>query len=161
LKKSFKPRHYWDACTFLALLKKEEGKFEECYRVIKAAEAGEIIILTSAITFVEVIKLEKGQPRLPKKDVEEKIRAFFKHKWIIIREADRVIGESARELIWQHNLDPKDSIHVATAINNQASVLETFDTELLKLSGTMGDPLLPIRRPDYAMQLELDIFGMT
>jgi len=77
------------------------------------------------------------------------------------READRVIGESARELIWQHNLDPKDSIHVATAINNQASVLETFDTELLKLSGTMGDPLLPIRRPDYAMQLELDIFGMT
>lgn len=57
MKKSSKPRHYWDSCTFLAVLKNESDKINECLSVIKAAEAGEIIIVTSALTFIEVTAL--------------------------------------------------------------------------------------------------------
>ncbi len=38
---------------------------------------------TSALTFIEVVKLEKGQPKLPKES-EEKISDFFRHEWIYI-----------------------------------------------------------------------------
>jgi predicted nucleic acid-binding protein len=155
LKRSSKPRHYWDSCTFLAVLKNEDDKIGECLSVMKAAEAGEIIIVTSALTFIEVIRLEKGKPKLSK-DVEEKIRAFLRHEWIYIYDVDRKIGELARDLMWQHeSLKPKDATHVATAIQAKVDVLETFDDGLLKLSGTIGDPLLRITRPYFPNQLEL------
>jgi hypothetical protein len=155
LSRSSKPLHYWDSCAFLALLKNEPEKIDECKSVIKAAKDGKVIIVTSALTFIEVIKLEKGKPKLSK-DVEEKIRAFFQHEWIYIYNVDRKVGELARDLMWQYEgLKPKDSTHVATAVQAKVDVLETFDDGLIKLSGKVGNPLLPIRRPYFPNQLEL------
>ncbi|MEA5553784.1 PIN domain-containing protein [Anabaena cylindrica UHCC 0172] len=155
MKPSSKPRHYWDSCTFLAVLKNEDDKIKECLSVMKAAKAGEVIIVTSALTFIEVIRLERGKPKLSK-DVEEKIRSFFRHEWIYVYELDRIIGELARDLMWQHeSLKPKDAAHVATAIKAKVDVLETFDEGLIKLSGTIGEPLLRITRPYLPNQLEL------
>jgi hypothetical protein len=155
LSRSSKPLHYWDSCAFLALLKNEADYIDECKSVIKAAKDGKVMIVTSALTFVEVIKLEKGKPKLSK-DVEEKIRAFFKHEWIYIYDLDRKIGELARDLMWEYEgLKPKDATHVATAIRAKVDVLETFDDGLIKLSGKVGNPLLPIRRPYFPNQLEL------
>jgi predicted nucleic acid-binding protein len=155
LSRSSKPLHYWDSCAFLALLKNEADYIDECRSVIKAAKDGKVTIVTSALTFIEVIKLEKGKPKLSK-DVEEKIRGFFKHKWIYIYDLDRKIGELARDLMWQYEgLKPKDATHVATAVRAKVDVLETFDDGLIKLSGKVGNPLLPIRRPYFPNQLEL------
>ncbi len=155
MSRSSKQLHYWDSCAFLALLKNEADYIDECKSVIKAAKDGKVTIVTSALTFIEVIKLEKGKPKLSK-DVEEKIRAFFKHKWICIYDVDRKIGELARDLMWQYEgLKPKDATHVATAVRAKVDVLETFDDGLLKLSGKVGNPLLPIRRPYFPNQLEL------
>jgi hypothetical protein len=155
LSRSSKQLHYWDSCAFLALLKNEADYIDECRSVIKAAKDGKVTIVTSALTFIEVIKLEKGKPKLSK-DVEEKIRAFFKHEWIYIYDVNRKIGELARDLMWQYEgLKPKDATHVATAVRAKVDVLETFDDGLLKLSGKVGNPLLPIRRPYFPNQLEL------
>ncbi len=155
MSRSSKQLHYWDSCAFLALLKNEADYIDECRSVIKAAKDGKVTIVTSALTFIEVIKLEKGKPKLSK-DVEEKIRAFFKHEWIYIYDVNRKIGELARDLMWQYEgLKPKDATHVATAVRAKVDVLETFDDGLLKLSGKVGNPLLPIRRPYFPNQLEL------
>ncbi len=155
MSRSSKPLHYWDSCAFLALLKNEADKIDECKSVIKAAKDRKVTIVTSALTFIEVIKLEKGKPKLSK-DVEEKIRDFFKHEWIYIYNVDRKIGELARDLMWQYEgLKPKDATHVATAVQAKVDVLETFDDGLIKLSGKVGNPLLPIRRPFFSNQLEL------
>ena len=155
MSRSSKQLHYWDSCAFLALLKNEADKIDECKSVIKAAKDGRVMIVTSALTFIEVIKLERGKPKLSK-DVEEKIRAFFKHEWIYIYNVDRKIGELARDLMWQYEgLKPKDSTHVATAVQAKVDVLETFDDGLIKLSGKVGNPLLSIRRPYFPNQLEL------
>ena len=82
-----KKLHYWDSCVFLAFLKNEKDKINDCISVLKAAENGQVIIVTSALTFIEVVKLEKGQPKLPKES-EEKIRYFFPHEWIYIYDVD-------------------------------------------------------------------------
>ena len=94
--------YYWDACTFLAVLKNESDKINECLSVLKAAENGQLIIVTSALTFIEVVKLNKGQPKLPKEN-EEKIKKFFQHEWIYIYDVNRKVGELARELMWQYS----------------------------------------------------------
>ena len=84
------------------------------------------------------------------------VDAIQNHEWIYIYDVDRKIGELARDLMWQHeSLKPKDATHVATAIQAKVDVLETFDDGLLKLSGTIGDPLLRITRPYLPNQLEL------
>ncbi|GCA95945.1 type II toxin-antitoxin system VapC family toxin [Microcystis aeruginosa] len=124
-----KKLHYWDSCVFLAFLKNEKDKINDCISVLKAAENGQVIIVTSTLTFIEVVKLEKGQPKLPKES-EEKISDFFRHEWIYIYDVDRKVGELARELMCQYQaLKPKDATHLATAIKARVDVLDTFDDE--------------------------------
>ncbi|HEY9705552.1 MAG TPA: PIN domain-containing protein, partial [Allocoleopsis sp.] len=122
---------------------------------LKAAENGQLIIVTSALTFIEVVKLEKGQPKLPKEN-EEKIKKFFQHEWIYIYDVNRKVGELARELMWQYEaLKPKDATHIATAIIAKVDILNTFDDYLIKLSEQIGSPPLIIQRPFFPNQLEL------
>lgn len=158
MKRTVKTLHYWDSCTFLAVLKNEADKIDECLSVISAAKSEQVTIVTSALTFVEVIKLNRGAPKLSK-EAEETIRGFFKQDWIVIRELDRTIGEMARELMWEYdNLHPKDSTHVATALKSKANLLDTFDNDLIKLSGQIGDPPLIIQRPHIPnQQLSLSV----
>lgn len=144
-------RRYWDANCFLGWFNDEPDKIEKCKSVVEAAEAGELQIVTSALTLTEVIKL-KGHPSLPA-EREERIRTFFENPFIIIRNVDRRVGETARHLIWSHSfLKPKDSIHVATALLSVIPVLDTFDGELIGLDGKLGDPPLRIGKPDLPRQ---------
>ena len=139
-------RRYWDANAFLGWFNDEQDKVGACQGVLEAAESGTIEIVTSALTLVEVIKL-KGEKHLPR-EKEEIIRGFFENPYIIVREVDRFIAEDARELIWAHNLNPKDSVHLATALRLKLSVLDTFDRDLMKLTGKLGVPKLIIGHPN-------------
>jgi len=59
----------------------------------------------------------------------------------------RSIAEAAQDVVWNHDIKPKDAIHVATALDAKIAVLETFDENLLTKSGTVGNPSLTIRKP--------------
>jgi len=146
-------RRYWDSCAFLGLLSKESDKADKCEPVLSAAEDGQIDIVTSALTLTEVIKT-KGGPAIPR-DQERKIRDFFEHQWIIVREVDRFIAEEARELIWAHGLKPYDAIHLATALNLKLSTMDTFDEDLIRLSGKLGNPRLAIGHPHVLHTLDM------
>lgn len=145
---------YWDANCFLGIFNNEQDKVKACKGTTARAEKGDLIIVTSAITLVEVIRM-KGQPRLKRED-ENKIREFFLHKYILIQNVDRVVAEAARDLMWRHSaLQPKDSIHVATAILRKVSRMHTFDEELLNLDNKYGSPKLHICKPDIPHQMDL------
>ena len=152
-------RRYWDADVFLGWFLNEPDKVEKCRGVVKSAEDGDIEIVTSAITLVEVIKL-KGQSQLKKSD-EETIHKFFEQEFIAVRVVDRPIAERARNLIWEHNIKPKDAIHVATALKLKISIMDTFDGGLIKLSKKHGRPLLKIGRPDIPIQESLNFNEKT
>ena len=85
------------------------------------------------------------------------MEAFFRHEWIVVRELDRFIAEDARALVWNHNVKPKDAVHVATALKRDVPIeqLDTFDGPLIRLSGKLGDPSLIIGKPSMESSLPL------
>ena len=151
---------YWDSVCFLGWLMAEPNKVDACQGVVQAAQAGEIKIVTSALTLTEVIKL-KNHPLLKEED-ENKIDLFFQNDFIVIRNVDRFVAEYARRLIWAYpHLKPKDSIHAATAIMSGADVLDTFDGDLLRLDGQIGNPGLRITIPDMQYQTTIEDIEVT
>jgi predicted nucleic acid-binding protein len=146
---------YWDSDCFIGWLAEEADKLDECRGVIRAAEAGNVRIVTSSLTLTEVIKL-KGRTPLPIKR-EAEIQAFFQHQYIIVRQLDRRTAERARELIWRQHIDTKDSVHVATALEAKLTQMDTFDAKLIRCSGKLGSPPLIISRPYVPEQLQIEI----
>ena len=59
----------------------------------------------------------------------------------------RRIAEAARDLVWDHGVHPKDSVHVASALAAKVSVPNTFDNPLIGRSGSIGNPPLIIEEP--------------
>ncbi len=144
---------YWDSDCFLGLLNREQDKIQKCQSVIKNAEKGKLVIVTSAITFIEVIKM-KGKKQVPRK-VEKIIQKFFLNPFMSIHNVDRDVGIKARDLMWKNKaLKPKDSIHVATALIQKIPELHTFDKYLLSLDSKYGNPPLKICEP-YVYQMEM------
>ncbi len=152
-----KEKIYWESSCFIALLKKEEGRIRACQGTIDKAEKNELIIVTSAITFIEVVKLPGETPL--KREAENTIRKFFENSFINVREVDRQIGIIARDLMWKHEgLRPNDSIHIATAIFYKIPKLHSFDERhFLKLNSKYGNPKLTICKPDIEYNEQLKI----
>lgn len=148
------PLRYVDSDVFLGWLKKEADKVDECQTVIKGAEEGKVRLVTSSVTLIEVIKLDRVL-EIPETD-QEKVTAFFQHDWIIVRQLDLRIAKYARELIWKHGFRWKDAAHVATAVIERIPRMDTFDGELIKQSGQIGDPPLIIGRPDLPREATFD-----
>lgn len=144
-------RRYWDACTFLGWLKGEDDKVAECRSVIEEAVSGKLQIVTSALTLAEVLWLTQGK-RIPRDD-RNKVRECFAHSWIVLWELDRQIAERAQEVVWEHNVEPKDSVHVATALAAGAQQLDTFDVPLIQRDGKIDN--LRIGRPEIEGKLPL------
>lgn len=141
---------YWDSDCFLGHFKADDGKAEKCDGVLQRAERGEVLIVTSALTLAEVLWM-RGGPRLSE-DKALIVRKFFRKTFIRVYNVSRIISESAQDLVWDHDIKPKDAIHVATALHLGVDALETFDGGLIGKSGTVGDPLLLIREPQAAAQ---------
>ena len=148
-------RRYWDSNCFLGWLQDEPDKATKCATVLALVDRGEIEIVTSALTLAEVLML-RGHPKLLR-DRRVDIAALFNRKNIKPMALTRRIAEEARELVWGHGIKPKDAIHVASALASGASVLNTFDGDLISKSGETGDPPLVIEIPEVR-QMELD-FG--
>lgn len=147
---------YWDSNAFLGWLAREAHKVTHCRPVIEAAQAGDLVIVTSALTIAEVLWL-RGQPRIPAEQART-IEAFFQHRWIVSREVDRFVAERARGLVWDHNVKPKDAIHLATALGLEVKIaqFDTFDHDLRDLSGKLGTPPLLIGYPNLPAKLPFD-----
>lgn len=139
---------YWDTVCFLGVLNEEQDKLSACRAVIGEAERGNVRIVTSALTIAEVL-WPKGRPLVLPREKAEIVQRFFQHEWIVVRDIDRVVAERARELVWDHDaLRPKDALHVATALDAAVGQFDTFDGDLIALSGQIGNPPLVIGNPN-------------
>lgn len=148
-------RRYWDSSCFLGWLKEEQDKVEDCRRVINAAESGDVKIITSAFTLVEVLFLDRNTP-IPQED-SAKVRAFFDNEYILTVGLDREIAEAAQNLVWNYNVPYRDAPHLATALQVAIETVDTFDDTLIqRFNIRIGNPPLRIGRPDLPLQLELE-----
>jgi predicted nucleic acid-binding protein len=93
---------YWDSAAFLGLLNDEPDKAKACGDVWRAAERGQIKIVTSTLTVAEVIYL-KGVSKLdPAK--RPRVSNFFKANHIVLKPLIRIIAELARDVVWDSNV---------------------------------------------------------
>ncbi len=143
---------YWDSVCFLGWLQDEEDKLSECEQVLIEADAGKATIVTSALTIAEVLMVKRKAPIT--KDKRDMVSAFFKRDYIEVRSVTRRLAEHARELVWDAGIDPKDAIHVATAIAADLTELHTFDGPLTSAVNQMNGSKLRACRP-YVAQPDL------
>ena len=141
-------RRYWDSDCFLGWLQAEDDKVEACRQVLNLAAKGELEIITSALTIAEVLHLRGHEPI--SSDKRQQVIAFFKRSYIIPVSITRRIAEDSRDLVWDHGIDPKDALHVATAIKAKVDVFNTFDRPLIDKSLKVGSPKLLIEAPKVA-----------
>jgi predicted nucleic acid-binding protein len=144
--------------VILGWLKEEPDKIAECTAGIRHAERGELTIITSALTLAEVLRL-KGKDPIPESD-RDLVRRFFENEYIALYDVDRTVAEMAQDVVWTYGVKPKDAIHVATALSVGSTIaieqLDTFDGDLISLSGHVGIPPLKIGRPDLPGDLFTD-----
>lgn len=140
-------KRYWDSSVFLEWLNRQP-KRAACESVLRAAEKGETLICTSALTLGEVIKLKGHDPLT--RDRRDLINDFFRQDYIHICNLTPHIGRRSQEMIWTHpHLKPKDAMHIATADCRYIPLIETFDKDFLKLDGKIGASPIEIAEPNF------------
>jgi len=131
-------RRYWDAKCFIALLN-DEAEAPACERILDQAKGRQTEICVSPIA----------------KDLRDKVRAFFENDYVRLRVVDRKIANDAQQLCWDHSLHPRDAIHLAVALDLECDLLETSDSDLLRLDQKIPSTSLRICKPDALGQADL------
>lgn len=172
----YRPTIYWDTCTFLAWLLGEEhtSDSKEGMRYwVERVRAQEAVMVTSVITFAEVLRSKIGKDRYD-------VFSAFATRYTIRRSVDppvvRVVHDLRDHFSQERDAGrvPKilctpDAIHLATGIIYKCTQFHTFDglkghqgrcLGLLPLNGQLPDTTMNIctpkaRRPPSPPQQEL------
>jgi predicted nucleic acid-binding protein len=146
--------YYWDSSVFIPYFNasNEPQRAAVFGDLLKEAESGHLIIVTSDFTLVEVIKLDAA--RKLSKAAEQTLTDFFDKPYLRFVTPERTVCESARSLIWKHTaLYPKDAVHLASALffsqRSHLDALFSYDTDFTKLNGKLGASF-PIVEPYIA-----------
>ncbi len=158
------PRFYWENSVFVAWLNREAGRFDVCDAILRAAEKGEVHIVTSAITLVELFgyslrDLQDGNITLDRmQEIERRIDDLFQVEYIEIVSVDRLIARRAHDLRrdvsqLRNRRKLPDAIHLASALHTAVDEMHTYNNDdLVQLSPFSG---LKIVEPHWEVQLSL------
>ncbi len=144
---------------WIALIKREQGRFYACAHLIEQAQRGEIEIWTSAFTYAEVYKRNCSGTSAGIDAVDDKsFEDYIEQDFVQLVQVDADVGRAARRLLRQYPSigKPQDATHVASALLLDVHELHTFDRQdLLALDGKLncqdGTPLrikVPPNPPD-------------
>lgn len=144
-----RPIFYWDACIFLAWLKNErrpDGEMEGLAEVVSLITRGEVTLITSVLTRVEVLESTLSQ------NAQKLFEDIFKHRNIVRINMDEHVSIFAHKIrdyykSTGNSLETPDAVHLASAITYGAEQFHTFDDKLLRLNGTVAGYPLVICQP--------------
>lgn len=148
-----KPKtYYWDTSVLLAWIKDEgipprqPGEMEGLAEIVDEIDAGRAILVTSTITFTEVLYStltaeQRGQFELA-----------MKRPSTVRVNLDTRVGElssAIRDHYRQRGLALKsaDAVHLASAILLKVDGMHTFDPDLLRFNGDVAGHRLTICKP--------------
>ena len=154
---------YLDSTFYFDRLITHRPHHEVACRITEAWDAGEVELATSALTLTEVLYVpllaadqREKIDRSRESDILDLFSQYDRRRFRLI-ELDRKTAEIARELVWDHNVRPKDAVHVASALRAEIPLLFTGDDELVKLSGKVStSPSLRIETPWWIVQERFD-----
>jgi predicted nucleic acid-binding protein len=153
------PRAYWDACAWLGFLNGEATKVRPLEHIYEQARRGQFEIWTSAISYVEVFRLNSEQnDSKPLGDGGvDRIRDVIEQTFVKLISVDMEIGRRARSL--RRELPEfegaADAVHLASALVWDIETMHTWDrSHLIPWSGKVncknGIPIIieiPKERP--------------
>ena len=127
-------RIYWDSCVYLNFLRGGHPNADAMHAILRAWEAGEVILATSALTIAEVLHVRcEGLPAswIDKSKQGEILRLFTAREKgeLVLVELTRPLAESARDLCWHHRVPPKDAVHIASALLDPAQTQPLYTTQ--------------------------------
>ena len=123
--------------------------------VFEAWRRGDLAVAMSALAITEVLYLRRvdGEPRrrLPPEDEPRVVDLFspVHPRRFVLVDVSRAVAERSRELVWDLGIDPKDAIHVASALLARAPVMFTSDRQLQGRKAG-GAPPLRIEPPHWS-----------
>ena len=162
---------HWDTCVFLSWLKEDNRTPEEREGIAywaRRAEAGDALIATSSITFVEILRSKVGDDAHSRfmRWAKRYVRTYMVDR-SVIRRAHDLRDYFAREKTAGRRkevLATADAIQLATAVVARCSEFHTFDANdkpgalgLLPLNGKIPNVALKICKPVSASH-EADLF---
>jgi len=148
---------YFDSCVFLAWLKGESDRVAVIHQLFDEARDDKLKILISTLTMAEVLNLQTYKSPIPVAQ-REQVRALFHHPWIVPKAVNRRIAELSQDLVWEYGVNPKDGIHVATAMIYEVCFFYTYDEGLLKkgiLTTSYGKVIITKPKPPIQGKLPL------
>lgn len=131
-------RIYWDTSIFLCFLGiGEELRRRICEDILQHAADDKILLYTSAYTIAEVIRPKrKSIPNARKLTPDEiaKIKGMFRWPFLTTIELDPRTAFFAADLARDHELQPADAVHAASAILWKMDVLQAWDRDFSAIS---------------------------
>lgn len=133
-----KPKYYWDACAWIALIEQEQERFDSLSFVIEEARAGRVEVWTSNFTLAEVYRRQCDDEQKSLLAANDTVfEDFILQDFVKRAQVDYDTGVLARRLLrtYPDIRKPQDGIHLATALFHNLDELHTFDRKnLLDLS---------------------------
>ncbi|MBI2106122.1 type II toxin-antitoxin system VapC family toxin [Candidatus Woesearchaeota archaeon] len=118
---------YLDANVFIFAAINEENIGKKAKAFLNSLLSRKTKIFTSTLTFDEFsYKVLKNRKR---EDALRVISAFFNIPYLTFLDVNSNMTWSAFELIKNYNLNPRDAIHAACAINNNIKIILSEDKD--------------------------------
>ena len=134
--------HYIDANIFIYPIlyaEEQETKVKQAKKILLSIEKGELLAYTSTLTWDEVVWIvRKSMGRDQAVSQGQKLLGFSNLKWIV---ADENILSRAQTLMNKYILHPRDSIHVASAIDKKIYNVISDDKDLDQVKEIKRIPL--------------------
>ena len=134
---------------------------DTCSRIIQQAMDGQVEILTSVLTLVEVLFPQDNEARPVPNAIRQKVRQLFEEPYVTLVTLDEARAGEARDLRWTHPwLKTADAVHVSSAVFARVDELQTYDGRgkskgILSLDNLVGRPQMKIVLPHWQGNLPL------
>lgn len=154
--KSKNPSERWalDSSVLISHFKGGEMRGDICTSdystdLLRRAEAGEAMVIVSALTIVEVYKPHrKMRARQGIADFTE-VDELFAKSWVDAIEVGRHTARIARDLCRDYGIPSWDAIHMAAAIAGEADILYCWDrSDLIKHGSIENVRILEPPKPE-------------
>ncbi len=132
-------RIYWDSCVFLSYVNEDAERVSHISALLEDARNGEIEIVTSTVSVVEVAF---GAAEQIQSSLSEEMEARINKLWepaspLLMADFHILIAEAAKGMMrsgvpegW--SLKPMDAVHLATAQRLEVDEFHTYDGPLKK-----------------------------
>lgn len=123
--------NYIDANIFIFPILEETPEAQYCKKILSQIASQQIIGFTSVLTWDEIVWVIKKE--MGKEDAVNEGKKFIEFPYLKLLEVNQSTIAKAQELMEKYNLNPRDSIHAASALLARINQVISDDSDFDKI----------------------------